>query len=313
VGQLSGRIEGAIRLKTAKVGQPPVIPVVSVICLRQWSIFHSGDPALGVECGPTKLYPALVHKGQNMRSVMCLLGALCLSASTICAQGQPSLSPAQQEVVDAHRARVEAGERRDYATWSRYVADDCIYSTDDGDIDTNVKAHTVERWKLPLEYDHGVNPRDYVVHVYANTAVMNFRVTAHEQFTDADIISEQRYTETYIKQNGIWVLIARQWGNLPVNFRKPVAVDTSVYKDYVGQYQWRPLDDVDTIALKDGKLWSEFGKDKDEDEYLPLGPETFIVKSDLGSVTFVRDAQGHVTGYTYNRNDGQEIHVKKIK
>jgi len=31
VGQFSGRLERAIRLKTAKVGQPPVIPVVSVI------------------------------------------------------------------------------------------------------------------------------------------------------------------------------------------------------------------------------------------------------------------------------------------
>jgi hypothetical protein len=38
---------------------------------------------------------------------------------------------------------------------------------------------------------------------------------------------------------------------LPANFRKPVAVDTSAYKDYVGQYQWRPLDDVETVAVKD--------------------------------------------------------------
>jgi hypothetical protein len=34
---------------------------------------------------------------------------------------------------------------------------------------------------------------------------------------------------------------------------------------------------------------------------------------DLGIVTFVRDAQDHVTGYTYRRDDGQEIHAKKIK
>lgn len=44
--------------------------------------------------------------------------------------------------------------------------------------------------------------------------------------------------------------------------------------------------------MKDVKLWSRFGKD--EDEYSPLGAETFFVKSDLGSITFVRDAQGHV-------------------
>ncbi|MGA8617442.1 MAG: hypothetical protein WB660_02835 [Candidatus Sulfotelmatobacter sp.] len=52
---------------------------------------------------------------------------------------------------------------------------------------------------------------------------------------------------------------------------------------------------------------------RDQDEALPLSSETFFFKDDLGSITFVRDAQGHVTGYTYHRNDGQEIHAKKIK
>lgn len=244
-----------------------------------------------------------------MRYFTCLLVALCLSCSTICAQDPSKLSPAQQEVLDAHKARVEAGEKRDYATWSRLVADDCMYSDDDGILDTNPKAHVMEQWKLPLAYDHGVNPRGYVIHVYDNTAVLNYRVTIHEQFTDTDLISEQRYTETYIKQNGSWLLIARQWGNLPVNFRKPIAVDTSVYKDYVGKYQSRPLGRVETVSVKDGKLWTDFG----DEEYFPLGSETFFVKDDLGSVTFVRDAQGHVTGYTYNRGDGQELHSKKIK
>jgi hypothetical protein len=214
-------------------------------------------------------------------------------------------------VLDAHNARVEAGEKRDYATFSRLVADDCIYSDDDGVLDTNPKAHVMEHWKLPLAYDHGVNPRDYVIHVYGNTAVLNYRVTIHEQFTDADIISEQRYTETYIKQNGSWLLIAKQWGNLPVNFRKPVPVDTSVYKDYAGQYEDRPLDNVDIVSVKDGRLWSRVGKN--EEEYLPLGADTFFVKSELGSVTFSRDAQGHVTGYIYKYADGQKVYNKKIK
>jgi hypothetical protein len=79
--------------------------------------------------------------------------------------------------------------------------------------------------KLPTAYDHGVDPRDYVVHWYGDTAAVNSRVTDHEQFTDSDIISEMRRTETYVTQNGSWLLIARQWGMLPVNFRKPVAVD----------------------------------------------------------------------------------------
>lgn len=244
-----------------------------------------------------------------MRYFKCLLVALCISASMIRAQDQLKFSPAQQEVLNVRNALRETALRRDMEAWSRYVADDCIFSTDDGTLAT--KAGFIEYNKrMPPEYDHSDNPRDYVIHLYGDTAVINFRITVHEQFTDADIISEQRQTETYVKQNGSWLLVARQWGNLPVNFHKPVAVDTSVYKDYVGQYQWRPLGGLDTVSVKDGKLWSQFPKD--EDEYLPLSSDTFFVKDDIGSVTFVRDAQGHVTGYTYHRWDGQEIHAKKI-
>jgi Domain of unknown function (DUF4440)/Domain of unknown function (DUF3471) len=245
-----------------------------------------------------------------MRYFTCLLAALCLSVGMLYATDPPKLSPAQQEVLNVRNGLREAALKRDMAAWSRYVADDCIFSDDDGVLVTKAKI-IEDLGKLPPEYDRTVNPRDYVIHVYGNTAVINFRLTEHEQFTDTDLISELRETETYVKQNGSWLLVARQWGKLPVNFRKPVAVDASVYKDYVGQYESRPLDDVDIISVKDGRLWSQLGKD--EDEYLPLGADTFFVKSGLGSITFSRDAQGHVTGYTIHLADGQEVHSKKIK
>ena len=245
-----------------------------------------------------------------MRVLFFLAVTVCVAAGTVTAQNQQKLSPAEQEVVDAQQSRVEAGNRRDSSAWSRYVADDCIFSNDNGALVTKAQIMKVD--KLPAEYDHTENQRDYVVHIRGNTAVMTFRATVHEQFTDSDVVSEIRNTETYIKQNGSWLLIARQWGNLPVNFRKPVAVDASVYKDYVGQYEWRPLDDVENISVKDGRLWTQSGSDPAE-EYLPAGRDTFFLKDDLGTATFIRNAEGHVTGYTYRGADGQEVHVKKIK
>jgi Domain of unknown function (DUF4440)/Domain of unknown function (DUF3471) len=244
-----------------------------------------------------------------MRLSACLFLALCLPAGMISAQDQPKFSPAQQEVLDARNARLEAGKRRD-GSWSQYIADDCIFSDDDGNLTTKAKIidHTKD-W--PPEYDQSMDFRDYVIHMYGETAVMNYRFTAHEQIGDSDIITEMRATETYVKQSGSWLLVARQWGPLPINFYKPVAVKTSRYKDYVGEYQWRPLDDVETISVKDGKLWFQLGDDGEE--YFPMGRETFFLKTELGSVTFVRDAKGHVTGYTYHLADGQEIHAKKIK
>ncbi|HXJ92880.1 MAG TPA: nuclear transport factor 2 family protein [Terriglobia bacterium] len=109
-----------------------------------------------------------------MRYFICLFVAVCLSCSMICAQDQPNFSPAQQEVLKVRNALRETALRRDMKAWSRYVADDCIFSTDDGQL--NTKAQAIEHvGKLPPEYDHSVNPRDYVVHVYGDTVVINFR------------------------------------------------------------------------------------------------------------------------------------------
>jgi hypothetical protein len=75
------------------------------------------------------------------------LTVVLIAASTITAQGPPKFSPAQQEVINAHTARIQAVEKWDYATYARLVADDCINSDDDGVLDTNPKAHLLERWR----------------------------------------------------------------------------------------------------------------------------------------------------------------------
>lgn len=87
---------------------------------------------------------------------------------------------------------------------------------------------------MPPEYDQVGDRRDFIVHVHGNEAVLNYRATEHERYNDTDIITELRVTESYVKQNGSWLLTAKQWGILPVNLRKPIAGDTRVYKDCVG-------------------------------------------------------------------------------
>lgn len=251
-----------------------------------------------------------------MRYITLPIIVFCVAASALYAAEPPRYSAAEQEVLKVRNTLRETALRRDMTSWSRFVADDCIFSTDDGTLIN--KAQFIKHiGKLPPEYDRSTDPRDYVIHMYGTTAIINFRLTTHEQFTDADIVSEQRRTETYVKQNGSWLLVARHWSNLPVNYHKPVAVDTHAYPDYVGQYEWRPGDDLETISVENGSLRSRIGRASqigiDEDEYLPLAADTFFVKSDLGTAVFSRDPHGRVTGYTYHRADGQEIHVRKIK
>jgi hypothetical protein len=58
------------------------------------------------------------------------------------------------------------------------------------------------------------------------------------------------------------------------------------------------------FSVKDGKLWTQSGTDVEE--YFPLGADSFFIKPELGIATFSRDAQGHVTGYTYLMADDRK-------
>jgi uncharacterized protein DUF4440 len=111
----------------------------------------------------------------------------------------------------------------------RYIADDCLISTDDGALVT--KADLMKHLKvLPSRYDQIDNAREFSVRLHGNAAVISLRSTAHEQFGDTDIVTEQRRTETWTKRDGAWILVAVQTGNLPRNFRKPVDTVSGNYK-----------------------------------------------------------------------------------
>jgi hypothetical protein len=245
-----------------------------------------------------------------MRHLSVLLFALSTAASFAHTSEQQHFSPAEQEVVNVQKARMDAAARRDLEAWSGYVAEDCIFSGDDASLMT--KAQMIAYYKkVPADYDRALDPREYTVHLYGNTAVVNLRATDHEPAGGIDITGEQRRTETFINRNGAWIAVAIQWSALPVNHRKPVSTEGRSLQEYVGEYRARPKDDVETISIKDGKLWSQTGKDGDWCEY--AGGETFFYKSDVGQFTFSRNAQGNIKGYTYRRADGQEIYSQKIK
>jgi hypothetical protein len=81
-------------------------------------------------------------RGQKMRYLVCLLAALYSTAISGNIAEAQKLSPAEQEVVNVSKARMEAAANRDMAAWTRYVAEDCIF-TDGGGTDT--KAHMLEQ------------------------------------------------------------------------------------------------------------------------------------------------------------------------
>ena len=102
-----------------------------------------------------------------MRYLVCVLTVFCLA--TIHNSDQSKLSPAEQEVLDVRNARTEASNNRDAEAWTRYIADDCIFSSDAGGRLTKAQVSRPVA-NFPPEYDHSVDPREAVVHVYGDGA-----------------------------------------------------------------------------------------------------------------------------------------------
>ena len=57
---------------------------------------------------------------------------LCFFTRITHAVDQPTPTPAEQEVLNVSKARMDASNRRDPVAWSRYVAEDCIFSDENG-------------------------------------------------------------------------------------------------------------------------------------------------------------------------------------
>ena len=93
-----------------------------------------------------------------MRYFGIALFALCMTPCSGNAAGGQKFTPAEQEVIDVQKARMEAAARRDMAAWSRYVAEDCIISGENGTVQTKAQMMTYYK-KVPAEYDRALDPR----------------------------------------------------------------------------------------------------------------------------------------------------------
>jgi hypothetical protein len=93
--------------------------------------------------------------------------------------------------------------------------------------------------------------------------------------------------------------------------RKEVAIDPKILEKYAGEYQLIQPNLIISITLENGKLLGQLaGQPK-----FSLSPESetnFFSKDVNAQITFVKDAQGQVTGLTL-RQGGGNFSAQKIK
>jgi len=92
--------------------------------------------------------------------------------------------------------------------------------------------------------------------------------------------------------------------------RKVIAVPSAVLEKYVGQYQLRP-NFIITMSLDDGKLMMQ-PNNPQKVEMFATSETDFFLKAGNARFTFVKDAQGLVTGLIFHLN-GQDTTAPRIK
>lgn len=137
-----------------------------------------------------------VYEGQVNSPLAWFLAAVMLFPAGVFGIDEPKFTPPQLEVMKVSQAWLDAFNHRDLETFSRYISDDYIGSTDDGILVTKARA---VKWlsARPPEYEQRTDLHDVAVMVDGDTAIVNYLIQSRLGWGDTTIVIHLRRTEVF--------------------------------------------------------------------------------------------------------------------
>ena len=129
--------------------------------------------------------------------------------------GQTTKPKTEQKLLQLQREWLDAYQKHDAAALERIEAEDFILTESDGKLTT--KAEDVESIKNanPPQPDDTFDAEDVKVRVYGDTAVLMGRVILKYRNKGQLVVEQYRYTDTYLKRRGRWLVVASQLTRIP--------------------------------------------------------------------------------------------------
>ena len=124
------------------------------------------------------------------------------------------VSDAEREVRKLERAWLDAYEQRDAEAMNTIVADDFIITFPNGAVQG--KALLMESLRLgdPARPSPKYYAEDVRARVYGDTVILTGRVVAEYQRGGETVSEQSRYTDTYVKRQGRWQVVASHLSNV---------------------------------------------------------------------------------------------------
>jgi hypothetical protein len=225
-------------------------------------------------------------------SAILLLLTLASFATAQSTSRNSSDSTVEQELKNIAQQLLDAVGKGDKSVWEKYLADDVIYTDENWRILT--KKQLVDSLApFPKGYSGSIRIDNFQTRINGDMAVLSYRALEEEYIFGQKLTPVYMVTDTYIKRDERWQLIASHISVAPSE-RKPVVVNPKHYESIVGTYELTPGVTY-TIILEGGKLIGQrTGRAKEE--LLPADENTWFPKGTTrGEKVFVRDANGRVT------------------
>jgi len=226
----------------------------------------------------------------------------------------PAFAQAEQEVVKAIHARLEAVRSNDLTTWATLVADDMMAPIEGTTLSKQSWLAQHKSWPREVTYWYGPL-QDVKVRINGDTAIVTYHADQLTEVGGQTTSSHRWQIETHVRRNGRWLLLGVADGLIPPE-PKAAQIDPSVLDAYVGRYEWAPTL-VARIERKGDVLLEHLGTGEPA-QWRPESETTFFMPGaaaggDTSRMVFAKDASGRVTHYIYREFGATDRIVKKIE
>lgn len=217
-------------------------------------------------------------------------------------------STAEEELKRITQELLDAVALGNKDVWAKYLADSCLYSSEDGRTLTKSEL-LAELRPLPDGYIGKLRMANAQVREYDDTAVITYDAMEDLEVYGQKIKTRFHTTETYLRRAGQWQMIASQVLVVPSELT-PVELNSKQYDDYLGDYELAP--GVKYKVSREGSRLIGQRTARGKEELLAESADRFFRKGVRGERIFARDQRGSVIKMI-DRRDNNDIVWKKVK
>lgn len=221
------------------------------------------------------------------------------------ALGRPGAAPKESGDVTAvllsqTSALMDAVGAGETAVWQRYLHEDCVYTSEDGEV-TGKKALVEQLKPLPAGVSGTIRVQDFQAHVRLADAiaVCTYVSDEHEEYHGHKLHCQYRATDTWLKTPAGWRLLASQVLALKTDPPR-VVLPPAKLDEYCGRYSLAPDITYDIRRKADGLEGQRNGRPA-TDLYAEAPDVLFVPGRTRYRYVFRRDAAGAVTGFAERR------------